>query len=413
MPAKLSAYRITVIPQGSANKRIRVVLARSRAYAERMVTVYPGDRMTIATAGLVEGLLARLRYSRPPSTHELRSLYIEMRSSLRASPSFTDALRNVSTTVRNGRLADAILSAVDQTLHGTGAPKVLDCLREALPFEHVERFRAVLEVGDPVQVADDLARSSEKAVKILGQMRSAMVTPAITLVAAIGAAIFIASTQLPVMAALFKSSKAALPLPTQLLLGWVNLMKAFPPLFLAVPLLPVGAFVLLPRAYDKYPRFQDLIDRLPTIGPLLDRMRWSKTLRTLSMLLQSNVPVPRALEMAAHGTKHFRTRHFLLSVRDTIAARGDEMFVAARVHETKLGKSDSRWIDLLPLGAKTGNTGELLAKISVDYEERAEALVETLPKFVELGAMLLAGAIVGFVMIGAMLPGFRLMSALR
>jgi type IV pilus assembly protein PilC len=243
----------------------------------------------------------------------------------------------------------------------------------------------------------------------------ALLTPVITIIGAIGAAIFIATVQAPAMAQLYASAKAQgqLPMPTQMLLLAVNTAKANPLLVLFVPVAAGFLFWFGLQTYGHHQGAQDAVDRLPVLGKLMTQIRNSRMLRTLAMLIESGKSVTQALAMTARSVTHLRTRRFLLAVHDTIAMQGIDFFEAANQHRDLIGQIEVRWIDLLHLGAATGATADLLNSVADDCEQRAEAKLDILPKLLEFAALMVAASIVGFVVIASLLPTFRLAAVLK
>ncbi|MDD2765261.1 MAG: type II secretion system F family protein [Opitutaceae bacterium] len=415
MAESLSAYRLTIAAPGSKIRTQRTVLARSRELAQRLVMVPRGGRLTIARAGLMDELVSRVARQRRPSGRDLRSFYIELRSALRADASLPSAFRTMAPWIENALLADAVANAIDPVIIARGSDAMLDCLKGVLPLEHVERLRAAVGVGETPRVVEMLAGLSERRVKLAGRLVQALLTPAITVVGALGAAIFIATVQAPAMAQLYAAAKAKgqLPVPTQILLFAVNAVKDNPLVALAVPAL-LGILVWVARrAYQQYESVQDKVDHLPVLGRLLAQIRNSRMLRTLAILIDSGRSVTVALAMTERSVSHRRTRRFLHAVHETIAMQGIDFFEAASQHRDIIGDVEVRWIDLLHLGAATGSTSELLNSVADDCEQRAEAKLDVLPKLLEFAALVIAASLVGFVVIASLLPTFRLAAVLK
>lgn len=377
-----------------------------------MVNQYRGDRVTIAAAGLVDELSLRIKALLRPSPREIRGFYLEMRTSLGGNPSFQSALRNVLPSIVDMRLANAVASAVEAADKAAGTDAMLDALKSVLPIEHIERLRASMATGNADEVVDLLAKSSDKQVQIRSKIVQSAIGPTITVACAIGTGIFLSGSQLPALEKVFSAGHATLPLPSRIVMGGAALIKAWPILGVALSLLPFFCLWMLPRAYEKIPLLQDFVDRIPVIGTLMARIRWSSQLRTLSMLLTSRLTIFRSLELTSKTCTHFRTKRFWKEVGKVIAGGGD-LFEGCRMHQHLMGKIDTRWIEVLPLGASSGNTSDVLRQVAMAYEERAEAAVQILPTFAGLVGFSISLVIVGVVAGATLLPSFDLINVMK
>ncbi len=413
MAEQLTAFRVSVVPAGSSVRRTKSVLARHRQHASRMVINYPGDRITIGSAGPVEDISMRLRHLFRPSAREIRSFYMELRSSLRSNPSLADGLRNVLPSVEGTQMANAIAAAVDAADTAKGNEAIISALRPVLPVEHIERLIAAAETADLLDVVSMLASSSDKQVKIVSKIVQAVIMPTLTITAAIGAGLFMASSQLPATAAVFKASKATLPLPSRMLMQFVELLHSFPLLAVVVVASPVITLFAFPAAYARSKGLQDFVDHIPVLGGMIAKMRWSKQLRMFSILSASHQKIDRTIELVAKSTVHLRTRQFWTLLGKDRSVNASELFEAARRYQHLLGAIDTRWIDLLPLGQKTGDLSSVLYQIALDYEERVDAALETLPKILEVFAIAVSAAIVGVIVLATVLPSLTLVNVLK
>lgn len=407
---KLNAFRITVHRKDGTVRRQVVVLAKNKVFAEKMVFICAGDRVVSSTAGPFEELIARLRNFGQPGDKALRSFYRELVSSLKMDPSLESGYKNVITSITNAKLANACLQGLVDAERKSDKGALIEALRGIVPLDHVERLSAVnVSTGDLLSLVQQLADFTNRGVKVRNKLVQALIGPVITVSGAIGASIFIANTQIPQIAGMFAVAKQPLPLPTEILLQLVNILKVFPLASVALAGAPIFAFFGVPRLYEKSPWLQDFVDRLPVFGRLIELMRWSKVLRTISMLSHANqLKWDRVLELTQKTLTHDRTKKFFKAVANTMSLQSIEFYEACLAHEPLLGNTETRWISLLPLGHKSGQTSELLGQIADDYEERIETIMEIMPKLLEYVAIGFAGAIVGLVMLASILPTFRL-----
>src|SRR5688572_26256898 len=164
-------------------------------------------------------------------------------------------------------------------------------------------FTNMIAAGEAGGILDTilkrLAVYIEKAVKLKGQVKSAMIYP----IAVISIATLVVGVILwkviPTFANLFAGLGAELPLPTRVVIALSNNLVRFGP-FVIVGLCAMGYGF---KAYYATPRGRKTIDALslkvPVIGPLLRKIAVARFCRTLSTLLASGVSILEALDITA------------------------------------------------------------------------------------------------------------------
>ena len=151
-----------------------------------------------------------------------------------------------------------------------------------------------------------LATYIEKAVKLRGQVKSAMIYP----VAVIGIATLVVGVILwkviPTFAQLFQGLGAELPLPTRVVIWLSESLVAYFP-FIAVGLLGL-AWVF--RTYYKTPGGRRVVDgttlKLPILGDIMRKIAVARFCRTLATLLLSAADLAEAVSDDAAPTSSAR-----------------------------------------------------------------------------------------------------------
>src|SRR5262245_58882160 len=167
-------------------------------------------------------------------------------------------------------------------------PKVFDPL-----------FTNMIAAGEAGGILDTilkrLATYIEKAVKLKGQIKSAMIYPIAVIAIAVIVVGVILWKVIPTFANLFAGLGAELPLPTRVVIALSNNLIRFGP-FLIVGL--VGASFGF-RSYYATENGRRTIDRLvlklPILGLLMRKIAVARFCRTLSTLLASGVSILEAL----------------------------------------------------------------------------------------------------------------------
>ncbi|MCA0174845.1 MAG: type II secretion system inner membrane protein GspF [Proteobacteria bacterium] len=262
------------------------------------------------------------------------------------------------------------------------------------PREFDDVYRAVVSAGEQSgalgavldKLADDLEARQALKAKVLG----AMLYPAIVTVIAVIIVTFLLAYVVPQVASVFASTKQALPMLTQVMLGLSALIRSWG--WLVALVLVVGGVAL--RQALKSPAFRERFDagvlRLPLIGRLARGYNAARFAGTLAMLASSGVPILKALQAAAETLANQ-------------AMRADAMDALVQVREgaplASAMAAKKRFPGLLAmfarLGEQTGRLPEMLDRaarqLASEVQRRAMAVATLLEPLliVAMGVMVL------------------------
>jgi type IV pilus assembly protein PilC len=252
-----------------------------------------------------------------------------------------------------------------------------------------------------------LATYIEKAVKLQGQVKSAMIYPVAVVVIAGAVVGLILWKVIPTFASLFAGLGAQLPLPTRVVIALSdNLVRFFP--FLAAGAFLIGwAF----KSYYATSNGRRVIDgislKAPIIGNILRKIAVARFCRTLSTLIASGVPILDGLEITAKTAGNSIIEDAVMVTRKSIE-RGET--ISAPLKETKV--FPAMVTQMIGVGEATGALDTMLAKIADFYEEEVDTAVAGLLTLLEPIMIALLGGVVGGIVIAMYLPIFDLISKL-
>jgi type IV pilus assembly protein PilC len=252
-----------------------------------------------------------------------------------------------------------------------------------------------------------LAVYIEKAVKLKGQVKSAMIYPiAVLSIAAIVVTVIMWKV-IPVFAELFHGLDAELPMPTRIVIAISNFIVSW--LWLVVLFIVAAVFAL--RTYYSTYRGRRVLDgivlRLPVLGIIMRKIAVARFCRTLSTLLSSGVPILDGLDITARTAGNAIVEDALKDVRKGIE-RGET--VSAPLAATKV--FPSMVTQMINVGETTGALDAMLAKIADFYEDEVDTAVAGLMTLLEPIMISILGVIVGGIVISMYLPLFSLISKL-
>ncbi|MDQ1348811.1 MAG: type pilus assembly protein PilC [Acidobacteriota bacterium] len=279
-------------------------------------------------------------------------------------------------------------------------PKVFDPL-----------FTNMIAAGEAGGILDTilkrLATYIEKAVKLKGQVKSAMIYPIAVIVIAVVVVGVILWKVIPTFAALFSGLGATLPLPTRVVIWLSNSLVNFMPFILVA----IAGLVYAVRQYYATDGGRHVIDRgllkAPVLGLILRKIAVARFCRTLATLLSSGVPILDGLEITAKTAGNAIVEDAILVTRKSIE-RGET--ISAPLKETAV--FPPMVTQMIGVGEATGALDTMLSKIADFYEEEVDTAVAGLLTLLEPIMIAFLGVLVGGIVIAMYLPIFDLISKL-
>ena len=252
-----------------------------------------------------------------------------------------------------------------------------------------------------------LATYIEKAVKLAGQVKSAMLYP--TAVVAIAGSVVgvILWKVIPTFATLFAGLGAVLPLPTRIVIGMSEgLVKFFP-----VVGGGVGLTLFLVRRYYRTEAGRRVGDslmlKLPVLGNIMRKIAVARFCRTLATLISSGVPILEGLEITAKTSGNAIVEDAIMATRTSIE-HGET--IVAPLRSTAV--FPPMVVQMIGVGEATGALDTMLAKIADVYEDEVDTAVAGLLTLLEPLMIAGLGLVVGGIVIAMYLPIFDLISKL-
>jgi type IV pilus assembly protein PilC len=270
-------------------------------------------------------------------------------------------------------------------------------------------FTNMIAAGEAGGILDTilkrLATYIEKAVKLAGQVKSAMIYPVAVIVIAGLVVGVILWKVIPTFAALFSGLGAELPLPTRVVIAMSNNLVQFFP-FLVIG---AGLAVYSLRTYYATDNGRRTVDgsmlKAPVLGNILRKIAVARFCRTLSTLISSGVPILDGLEITARTSGNSIVEDAVLATRKSIE-RGET--ISAPLKDTRV--FPAMVTQMIAVGEATGALDTMLAKIADFYEEEVDTAVAGLLTLLEPIMIAILGVVVGGIVIAMYMPIFDLIS---
>jgi type IV pilus assembly protein PilC len=271
----------------------------------------------------------------------------------------------------------------------------------------VSMVRAAEAGGILDLILDRLATFLEKEQEIIGRIKGAMVYPVCVLIFALLMVVAMFIFVLPTFKDIFDGSGAELPLITRLLFLMSDLLRAY---WYLLPTVPLGISFGLKQYYKTeqgHWNIDKLKLRIPVVGELVQKMAISRFSRTFGTLVNSGVPVLRALEIVAETAGNVVIARAVDQARASVR---EGQRISAPLAAS--GIFPQMVTQMMDIGEETGRMSDMLIKIATFYDNEVDVAVKALTSLIEPLLIIFLGGIVGFIVGSIMVPMFTLINVI-
>jgi general secretion pathway protein F len=328
--------------------------------------------------------------------------------------------RQLATLVRAGLPLEESLLAVSQQTEKPRVQSIVLGVRARVMEGHTladgfaefprvfpEIYRATVAAGEQAghldNVLERLADYTENRDQLRQKVVAAMLYPIVLSVLCFAIVSALLVYVVPQVVSVFESSKAKLPLMTQVLINVSGFLRSYGIYLLVGVVLAVVLFRRWLRNPEARRRFHRLQLRLPLVGKLARGFNTARFTRTFSILTASAVPVLEALRIAGEVVTN-------LPMRDAVGE------AAARVREgAPIGRSlaasrlfPPMTIHLISSGESSGELENMLERAAISQERELDGLLAALVGLLGPLLIVLMGLFVMGIVFAMLLPIFEL-----
>jgi len=243
----------------------------------------------------------------------------------------------------------------------------------------------------------------EKAVKLTGKVKSAMMYPIAVISIAVIVVWVIMVKVIPVFSQIYDGLGSGLPAPTMICIGISNVLMNY-------SYIVIGAIVGIGILYRQYYKTQSgklqcdaIYLKLPVLGDILLKVGIARFCRTLGTLVSSGVPILEGMDITARTAGNMVIQNAILKCRDAVE-QGRNM--ATPLAETKV--FPPMVVQMVGVGEATGALDAMLSKVADFYDDEVDNAVAALTSLMEPLMIGVLGGIIGFIVVSMYMPIFML-----
>jgi MSHA biogenesis protein MshG len=323
----------------------------------------------------------------------------QMYTLLRSGVPILRALAGLQESVRNPALKDVIADL----LVNLDAGRELSSAMRRHPKVFSNYYVSIVRVGETTgtlaESFDRMFHHIEFERGVRERIKTALRYPIIVMTAIVIAIAIVNFAVIPAFAKIFEANKVPLPVLTRVLIASSNFFLAWwPAMLVALVALGVGL-----RAYLRTERGRYAWDRykltLPIAGEIITKATLSRLSRSLSVAMQSGVPIVQGLTVVADVVDNVYIAQRIEQMRDGVE-RGESLLRTA----VTVGVFTPVVLQMIAVGEETGELDELLAEVGRMYEREVDYEIRNLSANIEPMLTVAMGVMVLVLALGVFLP---------
>jgi general secretion pathway protein F len=337
---------------------------------------------------------------------ELTAFTRQLATLIGAGIPIVDALAAILDQGMEGRLQEIIASVREDVKGGNSLNGALEKYQKVFSPIFVNMIRAGEESGTLEIMLDRIADFQEKSQETRRKVLGSLFYPIILMCVGILMVLFLLTVVMPRITSIFEGLNATLPLPTRILLSVSGTLRDHALLFIAATMILILSGIRFAKTQRK--QLDEIILKIPRVGPLIISDQVARFARTMSVLLKGGVSLQRALEIAETVVTNQVLKEAVSRARELVR-NGESLGGSLRQspYFPRLA------VAMIQTGERSGQLEELLMKTAQGYESEVGQIVATITSIVEPVMILLIGSMVLFMVLSVLLPIFEMSQAVQ
>lgn len=304
----------------------------------------------------------------------------------------------LGTLTENERLREAVKDILMRIEGGNSLAEALGYHPRIFPKLYVNMVKAGESGGFLETILSRLAQYLQSTKEIKDYLISVMIYPLIlTIVSGISITILVTFV-IPRFVGIFSSIGQAIPLPTQIVLTFSQLVKGYWWVGLAM----IASIYYGLRTYKKDEERKWKWDRYKlrwiAVGDLIKKIEVARFARTMGTLLQSGVPILPALNLVKEISQNEAITRSIGHVHDRLR---EGKGISKSLEETDVFPPLA--VHMIGVGEETGRLDEMLIKVAETYEENVQTAVKRFVSLLEPLIIVIMGGVVFFIVISILM----------
>jgi type II secretory pathway component PulF len=327
----------------------------------------------------------------------------QLSSLLKSGVPILRAIRIIMEQSENRSLQEILLRIHAAVKEGSTFSQALGRFPRVFPPLYIALIRTGEDAGGLPEALLRIADYRRKEEEMAGRVRMAMAYPLLMAVVGLATVVFMLTFVMPRLMKLYLNMEQAMPLPTRILIGLSQGLRAHWG-WIVIAIAAALVFFRQQASHKAGKLSLSIVAvKVPLFGKLILKVQLARFCRTLELLLKSGIPILRAIEIS-------------LPVLDNEIIKRE---LAKSYKELEQGGSFGRSLkqssvfpvfmtNLISVGEESGKLGDSLGEVATSYERDTDEALGVMGSLLEPLMILVMGIIVGFIVMAMLLPIFQI-----
>ena len=381
---------------------------RGRAWASTEVELdreFEQSGITLTSVKEVGGARARGKYKLKP--RDLHQITTQLATVTAAGVPLVEGIQGIGARLRDENSRLLLEEVVTDLEAGEGLSGAMERHPKAFPVVYQSSVRAGEASGALDIVLIRLAKYLEWAQTMKSTTIQALIYPTILLFAISGLIGILLYFVLPRIMKIFPGGREDLPSQTQFVLGASDLLVNHIFVFGFLAVASVAGFIMAMKKPRGREIIHGLILKVPKFGSVASQIATSKFASTACTLQAAGCDVFTMLKISGTSCGNEAMARSFDRVTDYV--RNGLTIADALERENKV---DPLLIQMVSVGEKTGRLDTCLNRLVEYYDDEVPRTVKRFLAFFEPMMLIVAGGVVAFILLAALMPIFNLYESL-
>ncbi|OJU12980.1 MAG: type II secretion protein F [Clostridiales bacterium 43-6] len=308
----------------------------------------------------------------------------------------------------NPKLKAVVKNVYEEVQKGRALSSAMKAQEGAFPDVLISMVESGEMSGNLDVVFVKIAAHYEKDQKTANKVKSAMVYPIVLGCLTVGVVTILLVFVMPTFLNMFKQLGAELPMMTKVLLAISNFLTGY-------WYIVIGGTITIGIAWNQYIKTESgrmnwdtRKLKLPIVGKMNVAIGSARFSRTLSTVMQSGIPLLRALDVTAKVLNNKFYEKHLMTIKEDIR-KGSPLSASIKKAEI----FPSMLYSMISIGEESGTLDTVLEKTANFFDEEADNKISKTVSMLEPLMIVLMAGIVGFIIIAIITPVYSMMNAIK
>ncbi len=333
-----------------------------------------------------------------------RQLYVVQKAALPLLAS----LESIASQISNPYFRKVIEALAVDIKAGLSLSSALTKFPNIFDGVYVSLIKAAETSGGMVEILGRLNDLLEKDIDTRARIKAATRYPILAFFVLCAGFLIVVTFVIPRFAGIYSQFNAALPLPTQILIGTSVIMRKFWFLIIIIIAAIVFGFRRFINSTSGRLIWDNLKLKAPILGPLVTMLTLSRFARITAILMKSGVPILEVLDLVAKSTGNAVIARSISNIKESVR-QGQGLSEPMKLS----GLFPATVVQMVYVGEQSGKVDELLVSVADYYDSESGYMIRNLTTYIEPILIFVLAAMVLIMALAIFLPMWNLIKVFK